>query len=753
MHHCEPPERTRARVSAVALVLFGLVATMVDMKPRKPQSTAVRVARPFALIVALVCMAMALGACRGFSEGLARTFGRVTPTPSATPGVRPTATPDFRATRSVEDYATQQAYASEVALLPPDAATREAERWFGKPPTPTPPSGIAEQPGMNSPLEAPDLTAAAVVVAPPSALGPDDATATALAAGGAIVDTPAPPLADQTQPGQTPVDQPPGQQVPDQPPDQQLPGQPPGPNGETPPLETPTPAAIALTEAPTASPTLLPTIAPTLPPAATSTPMPVATYVVGTLAGVVDRQNGPSTISSITTRLGPSSVYTAATSLPIGTSITLQARDTSGEWIYFCCQPGSSSPAWVRAAYVRPLNNPTPGPPYSGLNPDDTRWLQIRASEPGLSALPVNTPAPAQDFPMARVDRSNTGRVTQLPQLPLQIGWDPNGSAGLAGGPFTSGIMVTGANVVSVSSDGHAYSFDRESGAQRWRYYVGETVTGTPLALNGVIYILTQAGELIPLTNEGTDYVDDVWAYGVTPHGSPISDFGRILFTGRTESEDRLYGVETTMGVVVQNIIVQGATELGPTAGGQLIFLASDRVRAYDFFNNEMVWQSPWGGSFTAPPLYASPGMEASSELYLVDTAGILTALDANTGAVLWQTQIGGVATGLAANPTVVVATGDGFVRAFARSKRTEGQLLWQAGINGRVLGGALIDDTRIFVATDAGAFQYFDISTGALIQGNVTSPQASAPVAVSGPWIYAPTTNSVIYGVRQATQ
>lgn len=698
---------------------------MCRLPERKSRPDRGQWAADVAVVVVVAVVAMAsLGACWA---GMTQTFARPTPTPSATPGARPTETPDFRATNTIQDLRTQEAYSTQIALIAPEETATEDPTLADE----------GDQPGDESPEEGgatpwPDLTATAVSILLPVIELPDLATATALAEQG-IVDAGA---GGQPAPVETPTLVPEATTLPID-------------GAEATPMETPTPTLLPQ-EAPTATFVPPPTLAP---PAPTNTPVPLPAYLVGTLSAVTDRRYGSPALSALTPRVGPSSIYTATAAIPFGANITLQARDTTGEWLYFCCLPNSSTPAWIRAANVSPINNPTPPPPFSGLNPNDTRWLQVRPAEPGLAPLPVNTPAPVADFPMARVDRANTGRVAQLPQLPLQIGWDPSGSAGLAGGAFTSGIMVFNANVVAASTDGHVYSFDRESGGQRWRYFVGETVTATPLALNGIIYVLTQAGEMIPLTEQGAENSDSVWGFNLTPHGSPVSSFGRILFTARSGDVDRLYAVDPTFGAIVQNVTITGTNVSAPSLGGQLVYVTGDRLRAHDFFNGEMVWQSTWSGTFTAPPLYASPGVDAAAEIYVVDAGGILTAFDANTGSILWQAQVGGVADGLAANATTIVATGNGFVRAFARTRRNEGQLLWQAGINGRVIGGALIDDTRVFVATDGGAFQYFDVSTGALIQGNVAAPQIGAAVAVSGPWIFVPTVNGVVYSARQVPQ
>ncbi len=353
----------------------------------------------------LACVALtALGLLSACWTDVSRAFLRPTPTPSATARAVPTETPNFRATRIVEDVLTQEAYGTQVALLFPEGEGPELNGESAVDSTP--------QPTVTEAILLPDLTATAMSVLLPVIERPEEATATAVAVA--------------QDGGAAPT---PGQGVP---------------------LETPTPLTqttnlpvvgqdVTPSATPTASPE--PTLAPTptftplpLPPTPTPTAPPTPpTYVVGTLSGSIERQN-QTTSAPVSVRLGPSSVYTASATIALGTSVTLQARDPSGEWIYFCCVPGSSTPGWVRAANVRPINNPTPPAPFTGLNPNDTRWLQVRQGEPGLVPYPTNTPAPPNDFPMVRVDRGNSGRVAQLPQLPLQVGWPQGGSAGLAGG-------------------------------------------------------------------------------------------------------------------------------------------------------------------------------------------------------------------------------------------------------------------------------------------------------------------------------
>ena len=53
-------------------------------------------------------------------------------------------------------------------------------------------------------------------------------------------------------------------------------------------------------------------------------------------------------------------------------------------------------------------------------------------------------------------------------------------------------------------------------------------------------------------------------------------------------------------------------------------------------------------------------------------------------------------------------------------------------------------------MATDGGAFQYLDVVTGALLQGNVQSPSLGGAVAVAGPWVFVPAQSGTLFAARE---
>ena len=518
------------------------------------------------------------------------------------------------------------------------------------------------------------------------------------------------------------------------------------------------PPTAPLTEPPTATPSATPSETPTLfvPPTETATPTsipptptptlppptPTIPFTVNSMRAVVDRQQA-------VIRVGPSSLYTQTGTLPIGTQITLLGRDQPGEWLYACCL-SNNVPGWMRGVSARPTENPALPAPLNGENANDVRWLVQRNPDVTLTPTPTTTPAPVADWPMARHDRNNGGRVPALPQLPLQPGW-PGGQAGLAGQSFVSGAIVVGSSVMAVSADGHLYSFDRETGSQRWRFLLGELARATPLAENGLIYVLTESGRLVALEDQGNTAVQR-WEqpYSMQPRGAPIASNGRLILLGRQADGERLFISDRNTGQPIRVVSLPNAAPQMAAAGGQLVFVASDVLRAIDIFSGEVVWQSGDAVGFTSPPVYASPGVEALAEVYVADVPGRILAFDANTGVLLWAAPIGGQATGLAVNSTAVYASGPGFVRALARRERSEGQLLWNVGVSGTAIGGVVVDEGRVLVATDSGAYQYLDAGTGALVVGSVQSPPLGGAVAVSGPWVFAPAQSGVLFAARE---
>ncbi len=217
---------------------------------------------------------------------------------------------------------------------------------------------------------------------------------------------------------------------------------------------------------PTETPTLV--VPPTLPPppvtpeilAPTETPTPpfVAPFTPTSTAAApfvqVAELAAISRAANTTVYIGPSTFYTPTTDLlPAYTSIRVRGRTQSGDWLFGCCL-NNNQLFWVRTAYVTIAGNPVPVGFPAGVDtnsvqwdPNNPKWLPPSQLDPVLTPRPQPTLIPPGDYPLARYDRGNSGRLPALPNSSLQNGW---GSIfGQASQSFRSPVAVSGRNVLS----------------------------------------------------------------------------------------------------------------------------------------------------------------------------------------------------------------------------------------------------------------------------------------------------------------
>ncbi|MCS6826282.1 MAG: hypothetical protein NZ553_06695, partial [Caldilinea sp.] len=388
----------------------------------------------------------------------------VTPTPTPTPRAATfTPTPDVRATLVAEDMLTQVAFAATAIMLltqtPSGSVAPPASPLFpeaGQPPAPEvqatqviqlPLVAIGE-PQPVSPLPPAQLPAEAEF--PGQAL-----TATAIfmpgVSFGEATPTPLPSFPEQ--------------------------------------LFSPTPEFLSPTDTPT-------------PFVAASTPTPTPFISVQSLTAIT--RAGADTVVYV----GPSSFYTRTESvLPPNTQIQLRGRTSAGDWLFGCCINNAQG-FWVRPAYVNIVNNPVPptfpqgvdlnSPQWDVNNP---KWLPIIPADGSLIPRPQPTAPPLGDFPLARYDRGNTGRLPMLPGASPVNAWGLQMHAGAA---FRSPVAVMGPNVIAGNDDGQLYSLNRDVGSQRWRFSLGGVGTLAPAINDGLIYFPYAGNRMIVLQDGGT---------------------------------------------------------------------------------------------------------------------------------------------------------------------------------------------------------------------------------------------------------
>ncbi len=639
--------------------------------------------------------------------GMQRGFG-LPPTPTATPtalAIAPTATPDMRSTNIAQDMLTQVAYsATSLAIISSQPGTTPspgAPADSGTPGDSVAATSSVQLPLISAPPQEPSIPGGEVTDPAASAL-----TATAIF----IPNVSSPPTPTPFLPP-TPL---------------------PAPTSPLPPPITPLPATETPTPQIVAPP---PTAIPTLP-----------IIQVGEMAAT-------SRAVDTTVFVGPSTYYTATGNLAANTVVRLRGRTSSGDWLLGCCINDNQT-YWIRPAYVTIAGNPNPpGFPANvdtsqpQWDPNNPRWLPVFPQDPSLTPRPVPTAPPFGDYPLARYDRGNTGRVPALPRPPMQSSW---GGLSQAAQVFVSPLAVSGPNVVSSSQDGQIYSFNRDSGTQRWRFNLATTATLAPAAQDNLLYIPYSGNKMVVLQDAG-DRANVISTVDLPGAASTSPTFlNDIIFLGVGDGDAADLVAMRRENLADRRVFGEPTSRLlQPAIGQEIIYVPANRLWAVDtnlWRGTELLWTQPDLNNLTAPPVYITPGVIRNSELYAADQSGNVYALDANTGARIWIHPFGTPATTLAVNDAYLFVAGGGILRAISR---LSGQAVWTQQTGGQLAGGPWVTNDRVMVATQGGTIFIYDGITGTVVDSSTILPgPINVAPAVSQDWIFVPTSNT-IYGFR----
>jgi outer membrane protein assembly factor BamB len=447
-------------------------------------------------------------------------------------------------------------------------------------------------------------------------------------------------------------------------------------------------------------------------------------------------------------RGAPSNLITPVGTIVGGTAINLQRRDTTGEWVYFCC--AGNELRWLRQAYAPPAANPTFTTLPPSATPDDVRWLATEPWPVYVAQPPTATPIPPDDFPLYRRDRANTARVPAAFSSSLVQFWPV---PALASQPFTSAVVVVRQHVVVASGDNFLYSFDRTFSNQIWRYPVGQRVTQPPMVQENILYLADDSGRALALPDTGDV---PLWQTTLSVPGGlgqapPVTGFvgaGSRLFIAVNNGNNnyRVLQLDRGTGAVLRQFDVGNVPPQALAIGNQLLYIAGAQLWALDLENFEVVWMRDLSG-FTTAPVYAANGATALAELYVAGQGGRLYLLDANLGSDGRHYDGGNeVVNGLALGDSSIYAYGNGFVKAYDRRSTT---LIWRANIAGDVRS-VLVSADQLIIVTGTGSIQFIQPAGASLTIGPSLPTSISHAVAVSGRYLFIPGDDGRLYSFVQ---
>jgi outer membrane protein assembly factor BamB len=255
-------------------------------------------------------------------------------------------------------------------------------------------------------------------------------------------------------------------------------------------------------------------------------------------------------------------------------------------------------------------------------------------------------------------------------------------AGGSGGGELNSTPVIVDGAVYMGNNSGNfsalnGYSLNLPA---EWQYDTGAAVDSPAAVYNGALYVGNEAGS------------GDVYAFPENYQGSPLFEtngcgpvetstavVNGILYFGDDGGCVTAYGTDTYGGI--SGIIWSAAMKPTPiqslAVSGGAVYAANNKgeLFAFDALNGDQLWgvfpcqmSCLYSNVFYSSPAVANGVVYVGGMNFAVgDPLGFIAAVDAATGAVLWNYSLGGV---VEASPTVVngmlyVQADDGYMYAF----------------------------------------------------------------------------------------
>ena len=298
---------------------------------------------------------------------------------------------------------------------------------------------------------------------------------------------------------------------------------------------------------------------------------------------------------------------------------------------------------------------------------------------------------------------------------------------------------MAGDLVLAPSQDGVLHAIQLADGIERWRFAPGTSVTGTYVQ-DGQVF-LTDGRGIVHSLDLGTG--TERWASTeiLDSASTPIADSGRVIVsTGGGE----LVALDASTGAGLWRVRISTSSAHDPTLADGIVYLSAGdgAVQALRADNGTQVWKINVGPDPVGTPAVAAGVVYVGSRS--AEPGGRLRALDAATGAILWQTD--GPSFSPAVSGDIAVSVGDdGLI--VARDARTGGER-WRLGTNSTTRGPAIVDST-VFVGVDHDQWiGAIDLATGRLLWRYDVDGSNQCCIAVAKGYVVVGTMAGSVYAI-----
>lgn len=216
---------------------------------------------------------------------------------------------------------------------------------------------------------------------------------------------------------------------------------------------------------------------------------------------------------------------------------------------------------------------------------------------------------------------------------PLVWRWSQSTVASPTGSPAVDG------NVVYVSVGSRIYALDKDSGNQRWRYPIGEPITGvfltSPLLINGLVVAADDNRWIYCVkASDGSN----VWKYRMPqPISGQIQQSGKLVVAQLSDNTIQVLDTETGQPVWEnpQKIFTGIVGGIATSDGNVIVMQGDNKVVAKSIATQKTVWEK----TFTDLTIGSRP-IVFNETIYL-NNGPYVTALSSLTGKKKWEVFVG----------------------------------------------------------------------------------------------------------------
>lgn len=328
------------------------------------------------------------------------------------------------------------------------------------------------------------------------------------------------------------------------------------------------------------------------------------------------------------------------------------------------------------------------------------------------------------DWPTDGQTEERSRNVDETLELPLELAWEYSANAGFG----TSSPLILQDRVLVGNRKGEVHTVELETGRGRGFKQMGESVEGSPLIHEGIMFVPVAWGKRVLVAFDlakGTN----LWRKRGVPFATALIGHGETVIGIDIEGTLRAFSIRNGEEVWSLELAPFTTFKASPVRLSDTSILVADisgKVYRVNVDEREVEWTRD-----LEAPIYETPAVDGG-EVVIATTRGTAHLLNADTGSDRWMwkgpehLRMGAPAV---SERYVILGSTEGTVRSFDRST---GELIWETAFDDVVSAAPLIADNAVFIGTlgeevAALNLQSGDITWTAEVKGRIKSAMAFA--------------------------